>query len=429
MLLAVLLADQVAGTLTTDRNGDPNFVYSEHWLNSEQMFPVSLSLPLTSELHLGAKVSPVLWGLLPDNETLLQRWGSHFHVSPRNPVALLSYVGEDCAGAIQFVTPERVSDVLSGADDGLIHISDVELEERLASLRADRGASSQIDDIGQFSLAGAQSKIALHKLDDGRWAMPSGRIPTTHILKPPSGDFEGYVENEMFCLRLASLLGLPSANVEKLKVGTETAICVERYDRLQLGSRWIRIHQEDFCQALGVMPHIKYQSQGGPGPSDLATIIRAHSSEPEYDSQVLLMALMYNYLIGGTDAHAKNYSLLFSPEGSIRLAPLYDISSALPYSRMQKRKIKLAMKIGSSYKWWDIRLIDWQATAESMHMDPDKAIVDIAVMASTLPQLAVQLLEQFKQEGNGHPILDSLVAEIHDSCQRLLRKFEYSPDA
>lgn len=427
MNLAVLLSGKIAGTLKTDGNGKPSFAYSPEWLDIEGAYPLSVSLPLRASPFSDAQVSPVLWGLLPDNETLLQRWGSHFHVSPRNPVALLANVGEDCAGAVQFVRPDRVADVLSGTGDALTPLKPDALESIFGRLRSDRSFSPTLDDIGQFTLAGAQSKVALHLLEDGTWAIPKGRVPTTHILKPPSGDFDGYVENEMFCLRLASKIGLPSAHAKKLVIGAETAICVERYDRFKLDGEWLRIHQEDFCQALAVMPHIKYQNQGGPGPAELANVLAAHSAQPGADLTTVLRALMFNRLIGGTDAHAKNYSILFLRDGTVRLAPLYDISSALPYPNLQARKLKMAMKIGSNYKWSDIRITDWQRTAESMNLDGDRAVIELAVMADALRTMSCELLEEFKEVELSHPVLDRLVIAINASCERLLRKIESPP--
>jgi serine/threonine-protein kinase HipA len=366
----------------------------------------------------------VLWGLLPDNENLLQRWGSRFHVSPRNPVALLSHVGEDCAGAVQFVSDDRLEDVLSGRDDQIEALDNEELATRLQRLRQDNGIARTVDDVGQFSLAGAQSKIALLRLDDGSWAIPAGRIPTTHILKPPGGDYEGFVENEMFCLRLARAIGLPAAEVEKISIGTETAICVHRYDRVQIQGDLHRVHQEDFCQALGVMPQIKYQSQGGPGPAQLAKVLWDHSSQPHTDVGTLFQALVFNYLIGGTDAHAKNYSLLFGAGGNVRLAPLYDISSALPYPHLQKRKIKMAMKIGSHYRLWDIRPEDWQATASVIRLDPAQAQLTLEAMCLALPDTAKQVQQQLLGEGIAHPVLDLLVQEIELSCARCMAKLQ-----
>ncbi len=424
MALNVLLSGRVAGKLEADAFGNPSFSYNPEWRETADAYPISISLPLLQPRIDHGKVASVLWGLLPDNEALLQRWGAHFHVSPRNPVALLSHVGEDCAGAVQFVSDDRLADVLGGADDGIIDLTDQDVEARLAGLRETHGVGRHGDEVGHFSLAGAQSKIALMRKPDGGWAIPNGRIPTTHILKPPSGEYDGFVENEIFCLRLARSLGMSAAHVEKITVGAEAAICVERYDREHAGGTWHRLHQEDFCQALSVMPHLKYQNQGGPGPAELADVLWEHSSQPHSDVEALMQALIFNYLVGGTDAHAKNYSLLFGAGGTIRLSPLYDISSAFPYPSLQKRKIKMAMKIGSHYRWWDIRLEDWQATASSMRLDRVEVLYRLAEMATRLPSAASALHASFEDEGITHPILDRLVEEIHVSCARLMHKFQ-----
>jgi len=424
MDLNVLLSNRLAGYLGRDAHGHPTFRYADSWRQTPGAYPLSLALPLTQDRAPAATLSAVLWGLLPDNEGLLQRWAARFHVSSRNPVALLSHVGEDCAGAVQFVRSERLPAVLAGEDDRQEPLSTHDIAQRLQRIRLDQAAARQPDDVGQFSLAGAQPKIALMKRDDGSWAIPAGRIPTTHILKPPSGDYDGFVENEVFCLRLAARLGMPAASTEMLRMEDAQAISVTRFDRVRTAQGWQRIHQEDFCQALGVMPHIKYQNQGGPGPADLARVLWEHSGNPRADVERLLRALQFNHLIGGTDAHAKNYSLLIGAQGKVRLAPLYDISSALPYPHLQHRKIKMAMKIGSHYRWWDVRLVDWEVTADAMKLDPQKALSDLYDMATQLPALAQQLHADLHAEGLRHPVLDRLLDAILTSCQRCQRQFE-----
>lgn len=425
-MLHVLMQGRPMAQLGMDDHGNPHFAYDPAWLASPEAFPLSISLPLNRPTHAPATVSAVIWGLLPDNDTTLQGWGSRFHVSPRNPVGMLAHVGEDCAGAVQFVTPERLPRVLSGAADGIERLSSADVAARLSQIRRDVGSGRWLGDIGQFSLAGAQAKIALLRLEDG-WAVPSGRIPTTHILKPPGTDYTGFVENELFCLRLARAVGMPTAASDRMALDGETAICVERYDRLHTDAGWIRVHQEDFCQALGVMPQIKYQNQGGPGAADLADVLWAHGSQPRRDVELLFNALVFNYLIGGTDAHAKNYSLLLGSGGDIRLAPLYDISSALPYPQLQKRMLKLAMKIGSHYRWWDIRLDDWRTTAEAMRLGSDAALKTLAAMCLQLPDLAEQQHRLLQQQGIDHPVLETLVQEIKGSCERCLRQFDAGP--
>ena len=172
---------------------------------------------------------------------MLARWASKFQVSARSVFALISHVGEDCAGAVQFVPPERLDAIRSGKEDKVEWLDESELAKRLRALREDHAAWRLPRDTGQFSLAGAQPKTALFQQND-RWGIPSGRIPTTHILKPPTGHFDGHAENEHICLMLARNLGLPAAQSNVRRFKDEVAIVVERYDRQQNGNDIIRVH-------------------------------------------------------------------------------------------------------------------------------------------------------------------------------------------
>lgn len=176
MALNVLLSGQISGRLTQGVRGHPEFSYLAEWRRTARAFPLSLSLPLAGDVNSSDKVAAVLWGLLPDNESLLQRWASQFHVSARNPVGILGHVGEDCAGAVQFVRDERLNAVLAGEDDLLEPLTNQQVGERLSRIGIGQPASRQPTDVGQFSLAGAQAKIALLRQEDGSWAIPSGRI-------------------------------------------------------------------------------------------------------------------------------------------------------------------------------------------------------------------------------------------------------------
>jgi serine/threonine-protein kinase HipA len=196
-------------------------------------------------------------------------------------------------------------------------------------LRADHAAWRLPRDTGQFSLAGAQPKTAL-LFQNGRWGIPSGRLPTTHILKPPTGRFDGHAENEHICLMLARNLGLPTAQSKVMRFKDEIAIVIERYDRQQKGNDIVRVHQEDMCQAFGIMPTKKYQNEGGPSAFNIAELLRTYSTDRQEDLDTFIAALAFNWLIAGTDAHAKNFSLLISSR-RVRLAPLYDVASILPY--------------------------------------------------------------------------------------------------
>lgn len=421
MELVALLNGVPIGLLTTDRNGHPGFRYEAGWQGNPSATPMSLSLPLAADSFDGDTISAVLWGLLPDSEHTLQRWATKFQVSARNPVALLAHVGEDCAGAIQFVKPQRLSNWLKGDEDGVDWLDDASIAGRLRRLRRDSGAAREPDDVGQFSLAGAQPKTALISDGISRWGVPSGRIPTSHILKPPSGEYDGYAENEHFCMLLAKSLDIPTASSAIIHFEDEVAICVERYDRVRINGGLIRIHQEDFCQALGIRPQIKYQNQGGPSPKQMAELLRMHSSRSRDDIETLFRALIFNWLICGTDAHSKNYSLLLGGRNEVRLAPLYDISSALPYVKLDKRKVKMAMKVGGHYRWWDIKLNDWKTLAKEIVLEEDFMMSEMKAMAVALPDIAEDNKLAMEKSGLIHNVINILVDEIALSSKRCLK--------
>ena len=415
--LVAVLGDDIIGHLYEDNTGKPQFEYTDQWKENPDAIPLSLSLPLASEKHDSDMVSAVIWGLLPDNEYTLQRWATQFQVSARNPFALLSHVGEECAGAVAFIKPDSLDQWFNSSSDDRQYLDDYEIAKRLRLLRQDSGATRLSGDTGQFSLAGAQPKTALSFID-GQWSVPYGKAATTHILKPPSNDFVGYAENEHFCLRLASELELPTTETAIIHFEDEIAIRVVRYDRdIQSGSV-IRIHQEDCCQALGVMPQIKYQNQGGPSPKDIVDLLRQYSSKPKEDVETFFRALVLNWLIGGTDAHAKNYSLLLDRTGKARLAPLYDISSILPYPEINRHKLKLSMKIGSSYLWEKISFRHWLNLMDELELDREYAAYMILEMIYFLPDIAVTVADDLKKEGLNHNIIDSLVEEINKSVKK-----------
>ena len=306
------------GEIRRDRRGRLTFVYHDGWRSLDTAFPLSLSMPLVVGEHEHARIEPWLWGLLPDSEAILARWGRRFHVSARNAFALLGAVGEDCPGAVQLVRPERVDEILRDDDQQVEWLTDADVAERLRILRHDRAAWRVPGDTGQFSLAGAQPKTAL-LFDGQRWGVPYGRTPTTHILKPPIDGLDGHAENEHLCLALARKLGLPAASSEVRRFEDEAAIVVKRYDRARLDGSIRRLHQEDMCQVLGLPPTKKYQNEGGPGCTELGEAIRTHSGEPGDDARTFARAIMLNWIIGGTDAHAKNFSMLIGAGGRAAL--------------------------------------------------------------------------------------------------------------
>lgn len=421
-LIALLDGNEV-GRVRSDARGRLTFVYDNEWRNAEGAYPLSLSMPLAAEEHGPAAIQAFLWGLLPDNEQVLERWAKKFQVSARNVFALISNVGEDCAGAVQFVTPDRLEALKTGKDDKIEWLDEPELANRLQALREDHAAWRLPRDTGQFSLAGAQPKTAL-VLKDNKWGIPSGRIPTTHILKPPTGNFDGHAENEHICLQLARELGLPAAETKVMRFENEIAIVVERYDRHASGNDIIRVHQEDICQAMGILPTKKYQNEGGPTPSDVIELLRTYSTDREADLETFVSALGFNWLIGGSDAHAKNYSLLLASGPHVRLAPLYDIASILPYDHVDQRKVKLAMKVGGEYKLDQIALRQWQKFAREMRADADVVIATLISMAGQIPDLVNDIRARAQKEGLENAVIGRLATVLTkraQDCERVLK--------
>jgi serine/threonine-protein kinase HipA len=417
----VLLDGKEVGRVSRNRRGRLRFIYNDDWRETADADPLSLSMPLGAKEHGGSVIEAFLWGLLPDNERVLARWAAKFHVSARNAFALISHVGEDCAGAVQFVTPERLDAMRSGKEDKVEWLDESEIAKRLEILRKDHAAWRLPSDTGQFSLAGAQPKTALLRQND-RWGIPSGRLPTTHILKPPTGQFDGHAENEHICLMLARDLGLPAARTKVMRFKEEIAIVIERYDRLPKGNDIIRVHQEDVCQAQGIMPTKKYQNEGGPGPSNIIQLLRAHSTNREEDVDTFIGALGFNWLIAGTDAHAKNFSLLLSGR-RVRLAPLYDIASILPYDGFDMHKVKFAMKLGGEYKLGQIGLRQWQKFAREVRVKPEGLIARLAAMARRLPDEMNTARVRAREQGLDAPIIERLAANLIErasECERRL---------
>ena len=387
--LAVVANRRRLGTLTRARGGDLSFAYATGWRQDPDAFPLSLSMPLRADPFPRVSVEPWLAGLLPDDEDVLRAWSSRFQVSRQNVFGLLSEVGEDCAGAVQFVRPERLEEFLDAGPPSVEWLADEEVEHRLRELRSDPALGRRPDDAGRFSLPGVQPKTAL-LFEDGRWGLPAGATPTTHILKPENPRFPGLVENEHLCLRLARAAGLAAATSRMERFGDQLALVVTRYDRRRIGSEWVRLHQEDFCQALGVPPEHKYQNEGGPTVRAMLDLVRTESAQPEEDVRTLARSIMLNWILGATDSHAKNFSLLIGPAGQVRLAPLYDVASFLPYAE-SPRRLKLSNRVGGKYRLDDIGRREWEhfRTENDLDWDAVSACRELArKVREALPEAA-----------------------------------------
>jgi len=191
----------------------------------------------------------------------------------------------------------------------------------------------------------------------------------------------------------------------------EIAIVIERYDRQHKGNDIVRIHQEDICQARGIMPTKKYQNEGGPSAFDIIELLRTYSTDRQDDLGTFVAALGFNWLIAGTDAHAKNFSLLLGGR-RVRLAPLYDVASILPYDEFDLRKVKLAMKIGGEYKLSLIGLRQWQKFAREVRMEADELVELLASMAKQLPDEVNAARTRAREEGLNATIVERLATQL-----------------
>lgn len=369
--LATFVDGRRAGTLCQDRNGRLRFVYDADYPAAAT--PLSPRLTVAGGEYTHAEVAPFIAGLLPDNDQVLDRWGRLFGVSPRNAFAILAHVGSDCAGAVQFVPFDGVDSLHTGT---LVPLTTADIAQMLRDLRTDPYTWQQPAGArgGHFSLAGAQTKFALHRAADG-WARPSGRIPTTHIFKPAIPGIAHHDLNEHLCLQAARRLGLLAASSQLARFDDERVFVVERYDRRTVDGELRRLHQVDMCQALGVMPDRKYQRDGGPGPTEIVTTIRSVFAG-EADVDRFVRALVFNWLIAGTDAHAKNYGLVLGGT-SARLAPLYDMASALVMPEWNWHKWELAMRINKKGRFKYLGIDDWRKFATSA--DVDFGVIEAAI--------------------------------------------------
>lgn len=377
----------------TDHGGTLSFRYEPSWIDLKDAFPLSVSMPLTEAPYRQRFIKTFLSNLLPENPVVLEAWEKKYHVSRNNPFGLLKHVGEDVSGAIQFVQPDRLAEYQNPGPAQIQWLSMAELTDRMALLRKDAAAFRLANDQGRMSLAGAQAKTALY-FDGQRWGVPTGRMPTSHILKPRIPGFDDIVENEHLCQDIAARCGLAAARSFVLELD-EPVIVIERFDRLQHPDpeRILRrVHQEDMCQALQKLPSEKYQESRGPGIETIVRLLRAVSTADQEDVSRFLDANIFNYLIGGTDAHAKNYSLLFGTNQQVRLSPLYDVSTQLPYQDQIPQR--LAMKVGRFYEIASIRLADWQSLARQCRLDEAQVIDRVRALAGMLPDQIVAARDQ-----------------------------------
>ena len=413
--LEVIVHGKPAGAAVGGRAGRATFSYFDEYLADPLSTPLSVSIPLVAGQH---DVDSWLEGLLPDNLEVRREWRRKFGIKGSSAIAILaSPVGHDCAGAVQFCSADEVGGLM-GRGGSVDWLTEERLVTLIKSLRDHRTTwhGPESSNFGRFSLSGAQAKTAV-VFSGGKYGIPMGAEPSTHIIKPTMNDpdLPDQALNEHVCLQTASNLGLLAVQTQIASFGPIQSIVISRFDRFAgADGQTARIHQEDMCQALGVHPDDKYQGDGGPSPQQIAESIRKHSSQPDSDAHRFLDALIYNWIIVGTDAHAKNYSFLLRG-GTVRFAPLYDITSVLPYEPdwHSVNRTKLAMKIGKKYTVAKAdRHSAWHETAESMGCDGEEAVARAEDMARQTPSALDQALQSLSAEFAGSEVIRKLADRI-----------------
>ncbi len=376
--LSVHLNGRLVGVLRRQTSGAIDFQYDAEWLGWPHAIPVSLSLPLREDRYIGDPVIAVFENLLPDNDAIRRSLAERVGAEGTDAYSLLSAIGRDCVGALQFV-PE-------GHDPGPVGeiagtpVGDDDISAILADLqRTPLGVVPERD--FRISIAGAQEKTALLHLN-GQWHIPVGATATTHILKPEIGrlrnglDLSLSVENEHLCMQLAAAFGLPCAATEMAQFAGRKALVVERFDRRWTGDdRLLRLPQEDCCQALSVPPGLKYEPDDGPGMRQILDLLAA-SDDPAGDRIAFVKAQIVFWLLGATDGHAKNFSIHLFPGGRFRLTPLYDVMSAQPNvdaGQIRWNEMKMAMAVGTNrhYVFRTILPRHFAQTAEAVGLGAD----------------------------------------------------------
>lgn len=346
---------RVAGQLSQNQHGELGFVYAPGWLDDAAAPDLSVSLPKRAEPFARRECRPFFAGLLPE-ESQRDAAAQALGVSRGNDFALLDRLGGDVAGALQLLAPGETPASPASPQRPLL-LDEAELIRVLNALPVRPMLAGEAG--LRLSLAGAQSKLPV-VLVESAVALPAPGQPTTHILKPPIARFAVTTENEAFVMRLAVAVGLDVAPVEARVVRGRTFLLVQRYDRANGGDGFVRrIHQEDFCQALGVPPETKYASEGGPTIKDCFALLRRAAARPAVDVLKLLDAVIFNLIAGNADAHGKNFSILYEDQGA-RLAPLYDLLATVAYPELAP---KLAMNIGKRATLGEMDAKGWTAFA------------------------------------------------------------------
>jgi serine/threonine-protein kinase HipA len=408
--LPVYFEQRPVGTIDVDGDG-PGFTYSPAWVTTRGAFPISVTMPFQAERIAAATFLPWAANLLPESDQL-RTLGQLLGMSAGDAIGMLAEIGGDTAGALSIGRPGRTASVQwrpTGTPEELERT--IEQLPKKPFLVGEEGVS--------MSLAGAQTKLAVAVDDAGRICIPMNGSPSTHILKPDTTRLPGGVHNEAFCLTLARRMGIATPAATTGHAGARAYLLVARYDRRADQGRWRRLHQEDFCQALGRMPAAKYEANrsGPPGPTltDMFAVTRRHLSPT--DILRLLDMVVVNVLACNTDAHAKNYSIMIRA-GRATLAPIYDVMCGEVWPDVTHR---LAQSIAGESLGERLAATHWRQLAQDCGLNPRQVLARVTALArAALAEAEAAAAEVAAMPAGPHPIVDEVRAAVERRAQGLL---------
>lgn len=405
--LFVYMGLEKVGRLECDDKGRFTFQYDLEWINRANVPPLSLSLPLREEIYDDESARPFFTNLLPES-ALREAVARKLGISPRNEFALLAELGGECAGAVTLLP----LDTDPAYDGDYRELSEAELHEIVKEL-PNRPFLAGEESI-RLSLAGAQNKLPVY-MKDNRIFIPRGSFPSSHILKPSIKGIDESVRNEVYCMALAAELKLQVPPVT-VRAGLDELYVIDRYDRYQDDSGIVhRLHQEDFCQALGLVAETKYETEGGPSLADCFKVLEQYSTSSALDRKTLLEWTVFNTLIHNADAHAKNISLLLSPK-EIRLAPFYDLLCTKVYEGVSD---KLAMKIGGENRPQWILPRHWERFAEAVGISSKMVIKTVSELAGQINSAAQEVADAQNRTWGDAPVVDKILQVIEKQVRHV----------
>lgn len=425
----IYMNGQKVGRLLQNAAGKLEMTYAEEWLDSESRRPISLSLPLSSRKHAGEVVENFFDNLLPDSQPIRNRIQARFGARSNRSFDLLRHIGRDCVGALQLFPEDVPVDIRRVDAEPLTETQIAETLRNYRTMPLGMGADTEF----RISIAGAQEKTALLHLE-GKWHRPLGATPTTHIFKLPVGriehsnmDLSDSVENEWLCHLILKAYGIPVANAGIVTFDSVKVLVVERFDRRWAGDRsWIiRLPQEDMCQALGVPPALKYESDGGPGIERIMEFLFG-SSEGLADRRAFMAMQLLFWLLGAIDGHGKNFSIFLLPGGGFRLTPAYDILSAYPLvakGQMEQRNLRMAMALRGKNRhdlWAGILHRHWMGTAQACRFPAEEMEAIVGDLLERMDEVIRTVMDQlppFFPADVAGPIVDGM----REARDRLIR--------